>query len=369
MPAAEVASLETQTLSDIVRLPADVRALLDDGERVDFQFGHRWYANLVQTVFHDGPSPALHVLRRAGRPVAALPVAVHRQRTGNSVRALGNYYTSLFSPALAQDVQASDLAVLLRAVRTSHAPLRSLTLAPMAPESPAFALLEEGLKLAGFAAYRFFCFGNWFLPVAVTSAQYLSTRPGEVRSTLRRMGRKFADAGGQLEVCATPADAAAGIPEFEEVYRRSWKRPEPYPGFIPGLARVCADRGWLRLGLARLGGRPIAAQLWVVANGKAAIYKLAYDTEHRRLSPGTLLTAALMQHVIDHDRVAEVDYLTGDDAYKRDWMSHRRERWGLVAYDPRSLGGLWGLTREVTGRAARPVLSRIKALRGSPQRA
>ena len=43
-----------------------------------------------------------------------------------------------------------------------------------------------------------------------------------------------------------------------------------------------------------------------------------------------------MQHVIDTDHVEEVDYLTGDDAYKQDWMSHRRERIGLVAFNPRT---------------------------------
>jgi len=38
-----------------------------------------------------------------------------------------------------------------------------------------------------------------------------------------------------------------------------------------------------------------------------------------------VLTAALMQHALDVDRVQTVDYLIGDDAYKREWMSHRRE--------------------------------------------
>jgi hypothetical protein len=40
-----------------------------------------------------------------------------------------------------------------------------------------------------------------------------------------------------------------------------------------------------------------------------------------------------MQHTMDVDRVQEVDYLSGDDAYKADWMALRRERVGVVGFD------------------------------------
>ncbi|HEY8908590.1 MAG TPA: GNAT family N-acetyltransferase, partial [Rhodoferax sp.] len=69
-----------------------------------------------------------------------------------------------------------------------------------------------------------------------------------------------------------------------------------------------------------------------------------------RFSAGSVLTAALMRHVIDVDHVEEVDYLTGDDAYKRDWMSHRRERWGIVAFDLRTAAGLWAWLRHWAGK-------------------
>lgn len=36
-----------------------------------------------------------------------------------------------------------------------------------------------------------------------------------------------------------------------------------------------------------------------------------------------------MEHVIDTDQVEEIDFLTGNEAYKQDWMSERRERFAL----------------------------------------
>ena len=55
----------------------------------------------------------------------------------------------------------------------------------------------------------------------------------------------------------------------------------------------------------------------------------------------------MMQHVIEVDRVHEVDYGSGDDPYKKDWMSARRERWGLVARNPRTARGLIGAVTQV----------------------
>jgi CelD/BcsL family acetyltransferase involved in cellulose biosynthesis len=109
--------------------------------------------------------------------------------------------------------------------------------------------------------------------------------------------------------------------------------------------------GTLRLGIIHVDGEPAAAQLWFVHNGCALIYKLAYDERFADLSVGTILSAALFQHALDVDKVTEVDYLSGDDAYKKDWMSHRRERWGILALNPRTPRGALAIARHVGGRA------------------
>ena len=128
-------------------------------------------------------------------------------------------------------------------------------------------------------------------------------------------------------------DAAAV--DYARVFAASWKMQEPYaPAFVPALIRACAAVGWLRLGLLHVDGEPAAAQFWVVVGGTALIFRLAYDDRFLDLSVGTILTAHLMRHVLDVDKVATVDYGIGNDPYKRDWMSHRRERWGILALVP-----------------------------------
>jgi hypothetical protein len=59
----------------------------------------------------------------------------------------------------------------------------------------------------------------------------------------------------------------------------------------------------------------------------------------------------MMAHVLDVDRVREVDFGRGDDPYKQLWMSHRREHWGLLAFNPSTPWGLLTAARHLGGRA------------------
>ncbi len=358
LPRDHAAGLDTLALYDLNAVPLDVAQLFGKAEDVDPQMGLDWYRNLADTVFGPPSRLCIHVLRRQGQAIAALPVLEKKAALGREVVALGNYYTSLFAPALADDVQAPELAQLLRQVARLHAPLRSLQLAPMAVQGPAYALLRAAMGQSGLAAFDYFCFGNWYLPVTDDADHYLYSRPGDLRNTLRRVGKKFAAAGGRFEIVTAPAAAQAAASAFTAVYETSWKQPEPHQGFIPGLVSLCAHKGWLRMGLATVGSQVVAAQLWIVASDKANIYKLAYDPAFRHLSPGSLLTAHLMRRVIDVDKVKEVDYLTGDDAYKNQWMSHRRERRGLLAFNPHTFGGMAGWLRETCARRIKPLLAR-----------
>jgi hypothetical protein len=218
-------------------------------------------------------------------------------------------------------------------------------------------LLRQALAASGHWIIEQPSHVNWYLPVVQGWAPYLASRPGELRSTIARKTKAFLKGGGRLEIVETEDGCEAALDAYATVYARSWKQPEPCLDFVPALVAMCARRGWLRLGIAWLDDRPISAQIWVVSNGKASIFKLAYDEQQARLAPGTLLTAHMMRHVIEVDRVREVDYLVGNDAYKAHWMSHQRQRIGLLAYDRRKALGWIGAVRAVVSRWRRRAAS------------
>lgn len=348
---------------EVVRHPdqlgPDVRVFLEQAEARCSEFGFAWFSNLVATVYPGSDQLRFYVLRRRGAVLAVLPLRAERAGLGWNLYALGNFYTALFEPLFAPDCQATDLAPIFAAMHADFRGLGTLRLAPMDPAAPSYRLIIDGMRAAGWQPYEFFAFGNWYQPIDCSWIDYLANRSGTVRSTIKRNAKKFYGDGGTLEIVTASADVARAIDAYEQVYASSWKKPEPYPAFMAGLAHTCAKRGFLRLGLAWLNGKPIAAQLWIVSHGRAEIYKLAYDEAFKAYAPGTLLTALLMERVMEVDKVTEVDYLIGDDPYKQTWVSHRRERWGIIAYNPRSLGGLAGWTRESLGRRIKSLRSRF----------
>ena len=327
-----------------------------------------WFDLLQKQVYPDDSSVRYYFVTESGRPTAILPLRIVKQGQVCGLESLSNYYTSLYSPLMSDECNPQVLGRLLSAVTTENRRAHTMRFAPMDPESPVYVSLLNELRATGWIPLTFFCFGNWYLKVNGDWPWYLKSRSGNLRSSIKRRSKTFFTEGGTLEVVSSLDGIESAIQAFQEVYSASWKTPEPYPDFVPSLIRLLASNGMLRLGLARLQGRPIAAQLWIVGKNKASIYKVAYDEAFASFSPGTVLTNSIMQFVIEQDQVNEVDFLIGDDKYKELWMSDRRERWGIIAFNPRTVIGLLLLTKEMGGRIVRRILRRVQKAR-APSRA
>lgn len=318
-----------------------------------------WFQNLQASGFEQ--PPVFHAVALApGEPgAAAARLHLMQHAGGGPLLACSNYYSCLYGPvaenAWLQTLDAPRWREVARTIRQlpGSAELRLQPLDAQAGWLPAF---EQGLQAAGYRTDRYFCFGNWYQPVQPGGfAAYWAARPSALRHSVER-GRRRLDKAGDWHIEIVTGEQGsvgaldAALAAYQQVYARSWKAPEPCPAFMPGLVRTAAREGWLRLGVLRLKGQPIAAQLWLVHAGKANIYKLAFVAGLEKLSAGSVLTAALMARVIDADGVQEVDYLSGDDAYKADWMAQRRERIGLLAFDLRHWRGAMAAARHSAGR-------------------
>jgi len=300
----------------------------------------------------------------AQEPLLCLPLRAASARgllAPRLAHSLASYYTSLFAPTCR--VGTVDAAAFRAAVAATASNWDVLRLEPLDATDAMTLDLEAALRAAGFLTQRYFKFGNWYLEVGGRSFdEYFRDLPSQVRNTVVRKQKKLkSESTARVEIVTAAALLPAAIAAYEEVYASSWKTAEPFPHFVPRMMQAMAERGWLRLGLVWLGSVPIAAQIWIIKDGVASIFKLAYKEEHARLSAGSILTATLMRHALDVDRVKVVDYLTGDDAYKKDWMSHRRERIGIVAANSKSLAGLTYAARYIL-----PGTLRRRLRRGVP---
>lgn len=228
--------------------------------------------------------------------------------------------------------------------------LNRLEIAPLATVEP----LASAFRAAGWIVFTGPAAISWQVDTAGKDfAAYWSARPGKLRSTAQRKAKA---AGLEIEIHRRYDPAAWAA--YEEVYAASWKPGEGSPPFLRSLAEQEGAAGRLRLGLARKDGRPAAAQLWTVEDGTAWIHKLAYREDMKALSPGTVLSMAMFRSALDEDRVSRIDYGTGDDNYKRDWMGDRSTLWRLEAFNPASPAGLAGAARAALSALVRRFRSR-----------
>lgn len=166
--------------------------------------------------------------------------------------------------------------------------------------------------------------------------EWWAGRPGALRSTVQRKAKKnIVDI--QLLAAFDPGSWAA----YEQIYAASWKPEEGHPALLRAFAESESHGGRLRMGIARIEGVPVAAQFWTVEDGTAFIHKLAHIEDSLKASPGTLLSAALFRHVIEVDGVKRVDFGTGNDGYKRDWMNRHDPLWRIEAFNPSRIAA-WG---------------------------
>lgn len=302
-----------------------------------------WFAGLAEL---GGVDPLLALARDGdGDGLAVLPLA-HRE---DGLGPLANWYAFTVRPRVSAG--ADGLGLLVALARDLRARTGRVTLWPVPDEDGDAGLLEAAFVRAGWFVERAPCDTNHFLRLNGRSyADYLASRPGPLRTTLKRKAKKVA-------ITLYDAFSDAAWDDYEAIYAQSWKPEEGSPALLRRFAQEEGAAGRLRMGVAyaQIEGvnQPVAAQMWTVENGTAYIHKLAYIEAAKPISPGTSLSAALFKRVIDGDHVHTVDFGTGDDPYKRDWMEESRPRYRITAYHPRR-PDQWGAI-------AKSLLRRIRA--------
>lgn len=200
----------------------------------------------------------------------------------------------------------------------------------------------NALQKIGFVCHQYDHSVNWFQDNIQSVEHYWAGRPSRLCNTLKRKKDKLQREGGYSAKILSSGDhneLMQGLIDYHQVYFHSWKKNEPWPAFIDAIANMQWQTGELRLGLMYHHDTPVAAQLWFVNGRTAYIYKLAHRSDYSAQSVGTVLSAKMFDWVIEQDKVSRIDFLTGDDPYKQDWMDTRQPLLGIQACNRRRVAG------------------------------
>jgi hypothetical protein len=171
---------------------------------------------------------------------------------------------------------------------------------------------------------------------------------GKHRKEMRRQERRLAELGKvEYDKLAPPpqgtSDLDRWLDEFVALESSGWKGREgtalgsriPDATFFREMARGCHAAGRLAATALRLDGKPVVMQILLRSGSGAFAFKIGYDENYARFSPGVLLELDLIERVANHRYADWVDSAaTRDHAMiNRLWTERRSiEQW-LIGLD------------------------------------
>ncbi len=313
------------------QLPDSANVLFAENEHISLFCSKIWLETLSTHALAEHQTLLLACVIEKNGISAILPLIKHSQ---GDLSSLSNNFTSVYSLLISNNDQQDAILDCL-AHGLSQELAHPILFEPIDTLDHKIIRLRQLMESYGFQSYPYFRFYNWVHPVKGQSFnEYMADRPSILRNTIRRkqhkLNREHTYHIRLFKNAETDnSQINKALADYHAIYKTSWKSNEYFSEFTPALIKNLHLRNWLRLAILYINEQPAAAQIWFVAHGKAYIYRLAYDENWRHYSPGSILTKYLMRYVIDIDKVTEIDFLTGNERYKQDWMTVRKERIGI----------------------------------------
>ncbi len=258
----------------------------------------------------------------------------------------------------------SPVAQLLFDVITGHSPCEILAdadLFELEGHTPNDPVVKNILQLA--EASRLECIqdeisGTWVTRLSGTWEEF----EHGLSKSFQRKTRKATSRLGRDDVrvdCGRTADEVAALwPDFvalHQMRRNAIGEPGCFTNctfgkFLCQASLDLADCGLVRLNVARIAGRPFAANLEFANHDTTHVYQSGMDPRQTSLEPGHLIFAHSIRQAIAGG-FREFDFLRGDEPYKERWNARRipllRTRIVPPRLSAKLRNGLWAAGRNV----------------------
>ncbi|MCB1501255.1 MAG: GNAT family N-acetyltransferase [Bauldia sp.] len=269
---------------------------------------------LLPAIDHlDGGIRIAAVRGSEGRLIALAPVdAVRFGRVAPAVRLWVHDFAAVGSPL----IDAGALAAGAEAIVDGLPGDGSLIVPALPLDGPVAAALAAAARAAGRPVHVVGAHWRAVLGRAVAGdglrAALPSRRRGDFARQMRRLGERGTVA---LEVTGEPDRVRARFEEFLWLEARGWRGQRglalvstaAYAAFARDVVFNRSERGTVRLASIRFGERPVAIAVAFVAGATAYAWRLTYDADFARYSPGAQLMLDLPGSLLEDPDVAMID--------------------------------------------------------------
>lgn len=163
-------------------------------------------------------------------------------------------------------------------------------------------------------------------PLPADRTAYISARPALFRRNLKRASARLEAAGASLQVSRRAA-AVGRLDVLRELHDRQWGQRSGFLSSFDRFAKGCrlaAERDEISVYELSAGQATVAILIAFEVAQRMSLYQSARLTDKQWREASTVLLAAAISDACERG-FAEVDFLRGDEPYKRNFASERRE--------------------------------------------
>lgn len=346
-------NLRVSEVNGCEALSPSSRALFSGAQTRIFQSG-AWWEHFERHGVPAGDRLRMFVAEDHGhRPIAVFPAifsrlyVVHpRARLLHFMGPEGMPYEPILAPGCPDPGDTID--EVIEFVRSDRLQYDVLRFSPLGPDSPFLARLSRALREHRYGIQSYRIHGDRYETTAgQSSMDYLTARPMQLRERLGSTGRMLFESGrASFALIREPADVDSAWIGCEPILTEANEQIAEFAEYLPGLMRIAAKAGVMRLGIITLDGQPAAMQLWVIA-GKVAHCLRISQLRRIDLPLDDMVTERITSYLIDEDRVVELDFGYIVDQFGADWAPRTRRRVGIIAFNTHTSRGLKGALRHI----------------------
>jgi predicted N-acyltransferase len=200
------------------------------------------------------------------------------------------------------------------------------------------------LEARGCLAHRDPGLNCWMIDFPETFDAFLAKLSKNRRAQARKaMARLDDTAHYQLRQVERAEDFQRGWNILVDLHQRRWRSlgepgcfaSETFATFHRDVARRLLERGELRLWWLEHDGQPVSVEYQFELGDTIYAYQSGVAPEALDIEPGRMTQVATKRWAITHG-VKRLDYLRGDEDYKKNWRAQPRPTWNLRVAAPRT---------------------------------
>jgi CelD/BcsL family acetyltransferase involved in cellulose biosynthesis len=252
-----------------------------------------------------------------GRLIGLFPLRVER-RYGliSTITGWTHPYAPLGVPLVDRNEADAAIGAFLDHVEAEHKLPKLLLLPLIARDGPFAAALARVLARHGGKAQGFGDHARALLAPGADRAGYLDHVSHKKLKELRRQRRRLDEKGAVTFVSAhEPAGIAPALADYLMLEASGWKgragtaarQSAEVLHFIQGAIAALSAEDRVRIDRLTRGAMPLAAAVTLRAGDCAWFWKIAYDEDAARASPGVQLSVDLTQQLLADASLARVD--------------------------------------------------------------